>query len=273
VDGLTAQVLANGTRFPVALSTFNKDMNTPTVYSWSFGVQRQFTRTLSLDLSYVANVARHLQYRMDLNQLPLGTTTVAGNTVLKDANSVTDAVRPYKGFTNVNYTDFGSNSSYNSLQARLSRRFSKSLTMNVNYTWSKALDIVDSDTTAIDYYLDRQRQWGPAGYDRKHVLGIDYVYYVPKLARGGLNRGGFRGLMNGWQLSGVSRIWTGLPLTITRTGIRGRWAAGFTRTTWGEMCIRRRRHATSTSIRWPSGGRSTDSWAPRARAFCGGRDW
>lgn len=226
VDALNASVLANGTRFPVALSAFNKDMNTPTVYSWSFGIQRQITRTLSLDVAYVGNVARHLQYRMDLNQLPLGTTTRPGNTVLKDANNVTDAVRPYKGFTNINYTDYGANSSYNSLQVRASRRFSKSLTMNVNYTWSKALDIVDSDTTAIDYYLDRQRQWGPAGYDRKHVLGVDYVYYLPRFARGWLNRGGFRGLMNGWQVSGITRIWTGLPLTITSNGNTGTLGGG-----------------------------------------------
>jgi hypothetical protein len=226
VDNLTAAVLANGVRFPVALSAFNQDLNTPTVYSWSFGVQRQLNRTFSLDVSYVGNVARHLQYRTDLNQLPLGTTTAPGNTVLKDANNVTDAVRPYKGFTNINYTDYGANSSYNSLQARLSRRFSKSLTMNMNYTWAKALDIVDSDTTAIDYYLDRNRQWGPAGYDRKHVLGIDYVYYVPKLARGVFNHKSFRGLMNGWQLSGVSRIWTGLPLTITSNGNTGTLGGG-----------------------------------------------
>src|ERR1019366_3675386 len=104
--------------------------------------------------------------------------------------------------------------------------FSKSLTLNVNYTWSKALDTVDSDTTAIDYYLDRDRQWGPAGYDRKHVLRIDYVFYVAKLAHGGLNRGGFRGLMNGWQLSGVSRISTGLPLTITSNGNTGTLGGG-----------------------------------------------
>ena len=129
----------------------------------------------------------------------IGASTAPGNTVLKDANSVTDAVRPYKGFTNINYTDFGANSSYHSLQIRASRRFSKTLTMNVNYTWSKALDIVDSDTTAIDYYRDRQRQWGLAGYDRKSVLGIDYVFYAPRLARGAFNHKGLRSAMNGWQ--------------------------------------------------------------------------
>ena len=66
----------------------------------------------------------------------------------------------------------------------------------------------------------------PAGYDRKHVLGIDYVFYMPRLARGWMNRSGFRGFMNGWQVSGVGRIWTGLPLTITSNGNTGTLGGG-----------------------------------------------
>jgi hypothetical protein len=161
---------------------------------------------------------------MDINQLPLGTTT--STNILKDANNINDAVRPYKGFSAINYTDYGANSSYNSLQVRLSRRFSKRLTLNANYTWSKALDVVDSDTTVIDYYRDRQRQWGPAGYDRAHVLGVDYVFYMPKMARGFLNHMVTRGVMNGWQLSGVGQVWTGLPLTITSSGNSGTLGGG-----------------------------------------------
>src|SRR5579864_444557 len=37
---------------------------------------------------------------------------------------------------------------------------------------------------------------------------------------------GFRGVMNGWQLSGVSRIWTGLPLTVTSNGNTGTLGGG-----------------------------------------------
>jgi hypothetical protein len=224
VDTLNSSLIANGTRFPVNLVAFNHDYFTPTIYSYSFGVQRQLMKNLSLDVAYSGNVARHLQYVMDINQLPLGTTT--STTILKDANNINDAVRPYKGFGNVNYTDYGANSSYNSLQVRVSRRFSRRLTMNANYTWSKALDVVDSDTTVIDYYRDRQRQWGPAGFDRSHVLGIDYVFYVPKLARGVFNHFVTRGVMNGWQLSGVSQVWTGLPLTITSSGNSGTLGGG-----------------------------------------------
>ena len=51
--------------------------------------------------------------------------------------------------------------------------------MNASYVWSKAMDQVDTDTTAIGYYLDRRRDWGPAGFDRTHVFNLDYVYLLP----------------------------------------------------------------------------------------------
>ena len=41
-----------------------------------------------------------------------------------------------------------------------------------------------------------------------------------------MNHRVIRGAMNGWQLSGVSRIWTGLPLTITSNGNTGTLGGG-----------------------------------------------
>lgn len=219
IDQLSPSVLAGGVLFPVSVVGFNKDFFTPTIYSWSFGIQHQLMRTLALDVAYVANCGRHLQYQMDLNQLPLGTTTATS--ILRDANNVPEAIRPYKGYTNVLYTDYGAKSVYHSLQARLMRRFSKRLTMNANFTWSKVLDDVDTDNTVINYYLDRRMEWGPAGFDRKFVTSIDYVLYLPNMARWKWNNPIGRQALNGWQISGITRIWTGTPLTITANGNSG----------------------------------------------------
>jgi hypothetical protein len=176
-------------------------------------------RNLALDVAYVGNCGRHLQYQMDLNQLPLGTTT--STTILRDHNNVPEAIRPYKGYTTVQYTDYGANSVYHSLQARVMRRFSKRLTLNGNFTWSKVLDDVDSDTTIINYYANREFEWGPAGFDRKIVTSIDYVFYMPNMARWKLRNTIGRQALNGWQISGITRFWTGTPLTITANGNSG----------------------------------------------------
>jgi hypothetical protein len=224
IDQMNSSLVNSGVRFPVAVVAFNQDFFTPTTYSWSFGVQKQLRSKIAIDVAYVGNTAKHLQYVRDLNQVPLGTTT--GTTILSQNNNVVEAIRPYRGYTNVNYTDYGATSFYNALQSRVSRRFSKTFSMNANFTWSKVMDDVDSDTTALGYYLDRARERGPAGFDRKYVFSMDYVYQIPRLARGFFNNRVAKQTLNGWQLSGITQMQTGLPLTIKSNGNAGTQGSG-----------------------------------------------
>jgi hypothetical protein len=219
IDTMSSALVAGGVRFPVAVTGFNPDYFTPTTYSWQFGIQRELPKKTVLDVAYVGNTARHLQYLRDLNQLPLGTTI--STTILKDANNVNNAVRAFKGYTNVNFTDYGADSNYHALQARLSHRFSSIFTINANFTWSKTLDCTDTDTASIYYYLDRQREWGPAGFDRTRVLNIDYVYYLPKFGAWITHWSPVRKALDGWQVSGITRFWDGLPLTVSSNGNSG----------------------------------------------------
>jgi hypothetical protein len=221
VDELGPQVLAGGVRTPVGLSAFDGAGQIPTVYSWSLGVQRELGKRTSVDVSYIANRGRYLQYRRDLNQLPLGTTLQPG--VLQRVNNTTNALRPYLGFTNVNVTEFGSISNYNALQTRFSRRFARGLTGNVNYTWSKAINEVDNDTVGIGYFLDRARERALAGFDRKHIFTVDYVYDFPAFAK---TNGFAKSVFNGWQLAGITRFWSGPPATITSNGNPGTLGGG-----------------------------------------------
>jgi hypothetical protein len=221
VDELGPGLVAQGVRFPVALSAFDPAGQIPTIYSWSLGVQHEIGSRVSLDVSYVGNMGRHLQYRRDLNQLPLGTTLQPG--VLQSVNGTVNALRPYRGFTSVNFTEFGGVSNYNALQARLSRRFAKGFTGNFNYTWSKAMSDADTDGENIGYFLDRRRQYARAGFDRLHIATMDFVYELPQFAR---NNGFAKVVVNGWQVNGIARFWTGPPATITAGGNLGTLGGG-----------------------------------------------
>ncbi len=139
VDDIGPQLVTSGVLFPpsASVAAWARDGKTPTIYSWSVGVQRQLPGNTSLEVSYVGNISNHLMDTRDINTLLLGTTT--STNVLQQANNVADAIRPYKGYRGINFTDFGANSNYNALQVRGSRRFSKSLTFNANYTWGKAM--------------------------------------------------------------------------------------------------------------------------------------
>src|SRR5437764_7034923 len=224
IDNLSPSLIAGGTRFPVNINAIDPSGKIPTIYSWSIDVQRQLGRATSLDVAYVGNAAAHLMYIQDLNQLPVGTTV--NTPILVNANNVSQAIRTYKGYNSVNYTDFSGNSDYNALQVRATRRFAQRFTMNLSYVWAKALDNVDTDTTAIGYYLDRRRDRAPAGYDRTHVFNADYVYLLPDFGTTLSTNGLVRKLLDGWQISGITRFWSGPPGTISSNGNPGTLGGG-----------------------------------------------
>ncbi len=223
LDTVTPSLAASGTRAPVSVTSVDKKGQVPTTYAWSFDVQREIGRQTSVDIGYVGNLGRHLQYNRDLGQLPLNTTTAPGTTILSSVNFTNNAIRPYRGFTSVNFTEFGATSNYNALQTRVSRRFATHLTVNASYVWSKAMDEVDADGNAIGYYLNRRRDYARAGYDRTHVFNIDYVYDLPAFAK---QNGFLKPIVNGWQLAGITRFWSGSPLDIAAGGNPGTLGGG-----------------------------------------------
>ncbi|MDX2152775.1 MAG: carboxypeptidase-like regulatory domain-containing protein [Bryobacteraceae bacterium] len=215
IDQVTASTFAGGRFAPSNVVAWDRDGKTPTIYSWSLGVQRQLPSGFALDASYVGNLSRFLMDARDINQLPLGRTLDPN--LLRSVNNVSNAVRPYYGYGAINFTDFANNANYNALQVRLSRRFSKSLTANASYTWSKAMGFTETDTEGLSYPYDRRRDYGPLDYDRTQILTIDYVWELPKF----VSSGPMKHVLNGWQLSGITRFWSGTPLTVGSNGNLG----------------------------------------------------
>jgi hypothetical protein len=224
LDGLGPQLVASGLRFPVGIRAIDPEGQTPTVWSWSLGIQQELPWQMGLDVSYVGNVARHLMYQRDINTLPLGATV--NTPILTDANNTTNAIRPFKGYTNITFVEFGASSNYHSLQTRLGRRFGAGLTFNINYTWSKAIDETDGDTDTLAYLLNRLRERAVAGYDRTHVFTLDYIYNAPAVGKKLGNNPVINTILNGWQVTGVTRIWSGLPFSVTSNGNAGTLGGG-----------------------------------------------
>jgi carboxypeptidase family protein/TonB-dependent receptor-like protein len=208
-------LLAGAINFPANLIAIDAEGKIPTIYSWSLGVQHELPGQIGVDLSYIGNVGRHLLYQRNINQALLGTQL---------APAVTAAVRPFLGYGTITLNETAANSNYNGFQARVGRRFGSNFTFNLNYTFSKAIDEADSDsgnTGTIGYYLDRARERAVAGFDRTHILTIDYIYNLPRFSQRLGNNRIARAAIDGWSLSGVTRIWSGLPFTVTANGNPG----------------------------------------------------
>ena len=99
------------------------------------------------------------------------------------------------------------------LQTQIDRRFANGLFLNANYTFSKALDTQDGngDFSRIDEF-DKQANYGPAGFDRRHIFNFNWVYQLPK--NEGVNAF-VSGIINNWQISGGYRLESGLPYGLT----------------------------------------------------------
>ncbi|WP_263381357.1 Plug and carboxypeptidase regulatory-like domain-containing protein [Granulicella arctica] len=190
----------------------------PTTDGFNLGIQQQLPSKMVLDITYVGNFSRHQLYNQELQQLPLGTTT--NTPILSTVNNVIQAIYPYKGYNAIHYNVFGGTSRYNGLQVHLQRRFSDRFTINADYTWSRAFDLddVDGDTDVFPNYTNLKQFIAPAGYDRRNVVNIQYVYNLPDL-RGHNKLIGYTA--GGWEISGVSQFWTGSPCLNSGAGGAG----------------------------------------------------
>src|SRR5262245_27118858 len=201
---------------PPGVFSIQPDYESPVVYNFSFGIQRDIGFNTVVDIAYVGSLARHLLQRRSINAVAYGKrfqgidlTVAGGTTPLPD-----NFLRPYKGYADINLIEFASNSNYHSLQVQANRRFTANLAFGLSYTWSKAMDLVDGNGNNINPFIDpRIRNYGKAGFDRTHNFVINYVYKVPGLSRH-WNNSLTRTVLDGWELSGLTSFISGQPLGI-----------------------------------------------------------
>lgn len=201
---------------PTSVFGIQRKYQPPTVYNWSFGIQQDIGFNTVLDIAYVGNVARHLLQRRNLNAIPYGTRFEESSTDPTTGRPLPDNfLRPIQGYGDINYIEFASNSNYHSMQAQLNKRFSKSLTFNLSYTWSKALNLVNGNDDSVNPLLDYgSRNYGLSNFDRTHNVVINYVYMLPKFSDTWNNRFS-RIALDGWQFSGITSFSSGSPLDFT----------------------------------------------------------
>lgn len=205
---------ATTTLGPASVYGFQRDFAPPTVYNWSFGIQQAIGFGTVLDVAYMGNTQKHLLVYRDLNATAYGTnfkTSSIDQTLSTKTALPSNFLRPYLGYGNINYLEFSGYGNYNSLQVQLTKRFSHNLTYHMAYTWSKALDLTDSQGGSLNPLLDfNMRNYGLAGFDRRHVLMLNYTYNMPDMSKYWNNKFS-RVAFDGWELSGVSQFNTGSP--------------------------------------------------------------
>jgi hypothetical protein len=115
----------------------------------------------------------------------------------------------------------GGRSFYHAFYTLLRRRMANGLTFNASYTLSRARDeagVRQNSITAPSSGFDLDIDYGPAAFDRTHVLNLTSVYDLPF----GRSGGTWAPIIGGWYVAGIFSATSGVPLDVCqRTGVYG----------------------------------------------------
>jgi len=197
-------------------------------YQYNLGIERQLPGSLVLSLSGVGNITHKLPATgRAINQI--------APSVLS-ATQDTQAYRPFPQFSGV--TIDSQNNGYSNYTAgliRVKRSFSRGVSLETSYTFSKMLDNTSEGGASLganngpySNYYNRLPDYGPSGNDVRHHFIFSSVYELP-LGRGKkwLSHGPASYAMSGWTIGAVTALQSGAPFTvITQTNNTNAFSSG-----------------------------------------------
>jgi len=225
--------IAAGTQ---TVSTYDPtDHEQPLVYDYSVNFDQQLAGKFQMELSYVGNKGTDFQNAVNIDSVPFGAmfnsvtqhpaqcTTTSSSGVVSDNQSSTACellYRPYGPYTGITQSVTAGKSRFDSLQASLKRSYGW-LTLQGNYTWSKTL--AGTQVSGNSYLTNALPGYGVnwvygiSNLDRPQAFSAAYVIAFPKVSGGSAFE---RGIGNGWQLSGITMIQSGMQLLNSSSGSR-----------------------------------------------------
>jgi hypothetical protein len=195
-------VLRNASYFHV-----RPDMHEGSLTSYNIAFQRELPGRFTLDLAYVGNRGRDVQTQFNENA-----ATVVG----MPGNNGRPLFLPF-GKSAAVTTWIGTKTSYNSLQAKLDRRFYNGILVSTSYTLGRGWSYVNGDSnTTIATPADIERSWARTDQDRLHSLVESFLLQLPfGPERKWLRDGPLSQILGNWQLSGIFSAQSGSPIGIT----------------------------------------------------------
>ena len=208
----------------------------PYVQSWNLSVERELTRSTTLEVNYIGTHSLHLLDRRNISQ-PFGipaaslafcqTQDATGAYVNLTQAPCTQASRlPYPNFNGfyIN-SDWHGYGNYNAMNVKFEHR-AGDLAMTGVFTWAKSFDDksaaagVGATGEGFQGTMDNHHpelDYGPSDFDVDHRFVASYVYQLPigrgKKVLGGIGRAADL-LLGGWELTGITTFQTGFPYSV-----------------------------------------------------------
>ncbi len=185
---------------PPPYGGFSVDQNFRTGYVQNFNtnIQYQLSQSTVLQVGYIGSISLKLPVTLDINQIPLGSTTQAS--------------RPYAStfptLRAINQVESVGNSHYNAATVSLRSSNLKGFTTQLNYTYGHSIDDLSSTrgiTPQNSYNL--KGDYGNSDFDIRHSFSGFISYAFP-------NASHLRLLLSGWQANSLLTFYTGQPFNV-----------------------------------------------------------
>jgi hypothetical protein len=198
-----------------AIAMSQTNIKTPYTQSYNLTIERELMPNMVASLAYVGNNSKHTFAGTD----PLAPLAVTSNS--NPSGKQGSVAFPGISTENPMETWIGE-SMYNSLQAKLERRFSGGFSFLASYTWSHAMD--DAANPGIGggppyrntNLIPLKDEMTNSNYDVRHRFTFNGLYDLPfGKGRRYVNQGGVLDyFVGGWSASATWQAQTGIPFTV-----------------------------------------------------------
>ena len=191
------------------------DLDNPYVNTYSLSIQRELPWETVATLAYAGSRGVHLLRSNDVN--------IAVPIIRSDGTPFfpLGAPRQNPAFSTIELKSSDGNSWYNAMILDVRKRWSRNVTLQSSYTFSRNIDMTQASTffsdatngttTAFPEFPNLNYNKGLADYHAKHNWVVNFTWDLP-FARN--LKGLKKSLLDGWQLAGINNVRSGNPLTV-----------------------------------------------------------
>ena len=174
-----------------------------------YGVPQDFPN------AYIYTYSLEAQYNLPVNLVAsLGYQGSTGHKFIRIV-PLNALFTPNSSFSRVFFITPDVNTSYNALNARLTRRFAQGLSFEAQYRLSKSIDTLSFEgpgfVTNQTFPQDQSTERGPSDFDVKHYFVASGLYQVPLFF--GEGNSVLSKIFGGFEISGILTAHSGFPWT------------------------------------------------------------
>ena len=149
---------------PTPTFTINLDNRNPYALEWNFGVEQLLPKDWKLSMNYVGSGGRHLVLVTEENVAVIGPGPIADR-------------RPVHNIGSIGNRENTGNSNYHSLQAKIEKNLSASLTFLNSFTWSQVAGYPQRrERRQHSVYVQQAAELRPIGFqcppDKRHFVRL-----------------------------------------------------------------------------------------------------